>query len=35
MNFKTSSLPFCVNVWFVIENNLKKESDEEIRDFKG
>ena len=37
-NFKTSSPPFCVdviNVWSLIGNNLKKESDGEIRDFKG
>ena len=37
-NFKTSSPPFCVdviNVWSLTGNNLKKESDGEIRDFKG
>ena len=38
-NFKTSSPPFCVdfiNVWSFIGNNFeKKESDGEIRDFKG
>ena len=37
-NFKTSSPTFgvdVINVWSLIRKNLKKESDGEIRDFKG